>query len=38
MLDAAGQVQGFDMARMNSYEVRGLRVSSSAVRQALGAG
>lgn len=38
MLDAAGQVQGFDVARMNSYEVRGLRVSSSAVRQALGAG
>ncbi len=38
MLDAAGQAQGFDVARMNSYEVRGLRVSSSAVRQALGAG
>ena len=33
MLDAAGQVQGFDVARMNSYEVRGLRVSSSAVRR-----
>ena len=38
MLDAAGQVAGFDVARMNSYEVRGLRVSSSAVREALAAG
>ena len=65
MLDAAGQAQGFDVARMNSYEVSnphtphfvsslppegagpalgrpgggpGLRVSSSAVRQALAAG
>ena len=38
MLDAAGQSQGFDVARMNSYEVHGLRVSSSAVRQALAAG
>ena len=38
MLDAAGQAQGFDVARMNSYEVRGLRVSSSAVRAALAAG
>ena len=38
MLDAAGQAQGFDVARMNSYEVHGLRVSSSAVREALGAG
>ncbi|MBM3387811.1 MAG: bifunctional riboflavin kinase/FAD synthetase [Betaproteobacteria bacterium] len=35
MLDAAGQSLGFDVARMNSYEVHGLRVSSSAVRQAL---
>jgi riboflavin kinase/FMN adenylyltransferase len=35
MLDAAGQQLGFDVARMNSYEVRGLRVSSSAVREAL---
>ncbi len=35
MLDAAGEAQGFDVARMNSYEVRGLRVSSSAVRTAL---
>jgi riboflavin kinase / FMN adenylyltransferase len=38
MLDAAGQARGFDVARMNSYEVRGLRVSSSAVRAALAAG
>ena len=38
MLDAAGQRQGFDVARMNSYEVHGLRVSSSAVRSALAAG
>ena len=38
MLDAAGAAQGFDVARMNSYEVHGLRVSSSAVRQALAAG
>jgi riboflavin kinase/FMN adenylyltransferase len=38
MLDLAGQAAGFDVARMNSYEVRGLRVSSSAVREALAAG
>ena len=38
MLDAAGDAQGFDVARMNSYEVHGLRVSSSAVRDALAAG
>ena len=38
MLDAAGQRQGFDVARMNSYEVQSTRVSSSAVRQALAAG
>ena len=38
MLDAAGGVAGFDVARMNSYEVHGLRVSSSAVRDALGQG
>jgi len=38
MLDAAGAEQGFDVARMNSYEVHGLRVSSSAVREALAAG
>jgi riboflavin kinase/FMN adenylyltransferase len=38
MLDAAGQHQGFDVARMMSYEVHGLRVSSSAVREALAAG
>ncbi len=35
MLDAAGVAQGFDVARMNSFEVHGLRVSSSAVRDAL---
>ena len=38
MLDAAGAALGFDVARMNSYEVHGLRVSSSAVREALAAG
>ena len=38
MLDAAGQHQGFDVARMMSYEVHGLRVSSSAVRESLAAG
>jgi riboflavin kinase/FMN adenylyltransferase len=38
MLDAAGARQGFDVARMMSYEVRSLRVSSSAVREALAAG
>ncbi len=34
-LDAAGRAQGFDVARMMSYEVHGQRVSSSAVREAL---
>jgi riboflavin kinase/FMN adenylyltransferase len=38
MLDAAGERLGFDVARMQSYEVHGLRVSSSAVREALAAG
>ncbi len=38
LLDAAGEAKGFDVARMNSYEVHGLRVSSSAVRDALGQG
>jgi len=38
MLDAAGDARGFDVARMNSYEVRGARVSSSAVRAALAGG
>ena len=38
MLDAAGEARGFDVARMLSYEVHGLRVSSSAVRDALAAG
>jgi len=40
-LDAAGRLggpSGFDVARMRSYEVHGLRVSSSAVREALAAG
>ncbi|MEJ6005231.1 bifunctional riboflavin kinase/FAD synthetase [Paucibacter sp. AS339] len=37
-LDAAGRQQGFDVARMMSYEVHGLRVSSSAVREALAGG
>ncbi|MEY4416993.1 MAG: hypothetical protein RIQ53_4286 [Pseudomonadota bacterium] len=37
-LDAAGQRLGFDVARMMSYEVHGLRVSSSAVREALARG
>jgi riboflavin kinase / FMN adenylyltransferase len=38
LLDALGEQKGFDVARMMSYEVHGLRVSSSAVRQALAAG
>jgi riboflavin kinase / FMN adenylyltransferase len=38
MLDEAGDRLGFDVARMQSYEVHGLRVSSSAVREALAAG
>lgn len=41
MLDAAGDAlgaDGFDVARMNSYEVHGQRVSSSAVRASLQAG
>ena len=38
MLDAAGDANGFDVARMMSYEVHGLRVSSSAVREALAVG
>jgi riboflavin kinase/FMN adenylyltransferase len=38
MLDAAGAASGFDVARMMSYEVHGLRVSSSAVRKALAEG
>jgi riboflavin kinase / FMN adenylyltransferase len=38
MLDAAGTRLGFDVARMMSYEVHGLRVSSSAVRDALAEG
>lgn len=38
MLDEAGARSGFDVARMLSYEVHGLRVSSSAVREALAQG
>jgi riboflavin kinase / FMN adenylyltransferase len=38
LLDAIGQDKGFDVARMLSYEVRGVRVSSSVVREALTAG
>ncbi len=38
LLDAEGNRQGFDVARMMSYEVHGLRVSSSVVRDALAAG
>jgi riboflavin kinase/FMN adenylyltransferase len=38
LLDAAGPAAGFDVARMLSYEVHGLRVSSSAVRDALARG
>ena len=38
LLDATGQKDGFDVARMNSYEVHGLRVSSSAVREAMARG
>jgi riboflavin kinase/FMN adenylyltransferase len=38
MLDAAGERHGFDVARMQSYEVHGIRVSSSAVREALADG
>src|SRR3982750_1124952 len=38
MLDSAGSRLGFDVARMMSYEVHGLRVSSSAVREALAGG
>lgn len=38
LLDAEGSRLGFDVARMQSYEVHGLRVSSSAVREALAAG
>ena len=37
-LDALGGQFGFDVARMMSYEVHGLRVSSSAVRDALARG
>ena len=38
LLDSHGGARGLDVARMMSYEVHGLRVSSSAVRQALADG
>jgi riboflavin kinase/FMN adenylyltransferase len=38
MLDRLGGTHGFDVARMLSYEVHGLRVSSSLVREALARG
>jgi riboflavin kinase/FMN adenylyltransferase len=38
LLDGAAGAHGFDVARMQSYEVHGQRVSSSAVREALAAG
>ncbi len=38
LLDAAGAQHRFDVARLQSYQVHGLRVSSSAVREALAAG
>jgi riboflavin kinase/FMN adenylyltransferase len=38
LLDAAGEQAGFEVARMNSYQVHGLRVSSSEVREALNQG
>ena len=38
LLDAAGDARGFDVARMQAYEVHGQRVSSSAVRDALALG
>lgn len=38
LLDEAGAAKGFDVARMQSYEVHGQRVSSSAVRAALAEG
>ncbi|MBK6852267.1 MAG: bifunctional riboflavin kinase/FAD synthetase [Burkholderiales bacterium] len=38
MLDSVGGSLGIDVARMMSYEVHGLRVSSSAVREALALG
>jgi len=38
LLDAAGDERGFDVARMQAYEVHGQRVSSSTVREALALG
>jgi riboflavin kinase/FMN adenylyltransferase len=37
-LEAAGQVHGFDTSRMQAYEIRGVRVSSTLIRQALARG
>jgi len=37
-LQAAGKLQGFDVARMDSFEVQELRASSSAMRDALALG
>ena len=38
MLASAGAQYGFDVARMNSYEISNIRASSSAVREALSRG
>ena len=38
LLQQSGQAQGFEVAHMESYAVAGLRISSTAVRQALAAG
>lgn len=38
LLDTLGNERGFDVARMMSYEVHGIRVSSSVVRDAMQAG
>ncbi len=38
LLQASGQLQGFDVGRMESYAVEGRRISSTAVREALTAG
>lgn len=37
-LETAGQVHGFDTSRMQAYEIRGVRVSSTLIRQALARG
>ncbi len=38
LLQASGQLQGFEVGRMESYAVDGQRISSTAVREALAAG